>query len=362
MLYDDIYSVIIDNIRSNDECYDTRSMDVIKNLRQSSKMLLNCVNNIRIMHYSVYLNELFGRSGKCLFPKLEEVKSDIVVCTYDGNSKKYNTYVGCGKLSMSDQIQKIKHKIRFLVHTHNMKKMRICHHFLGELDTVQRRFKNNYEDYYNFAGIGDYVAWMQRYLSSIFDDMLFLSVSYRDWLIHPHWKEYGNKLDIKYPVFTSHKIINKNCDTKKQVRISFFKIPSHRNLFDVLSEYSNVNYYITLDGNIKNMYKWNFIKERKLINTVIVTDETSNKEISFIYSEDCITRVMIESAKGMKCFMEQLNIYINEYKLNFNDQDYPKIKTIIIPENYKNDEISINFISCITTLLCNVEIEYCCVG
>lgn len=69
MLCEDIYNIILQNVRS---------ITVIGNVRLSSKLLLDATKYVRKLATTVVLIHLFDKNDKPFFPKLEEVKNIII--------------------------------------------------------------------------------------------------------------------------------------------------------------------------------------------------------------------------------------------------------------------------------------------
>lgn len=69
MLCEDIYNIILQNVRS---------ITVIGNVRLSSKLLLEATRYVRKLDDIVVLIHLFDKNNEPFFPKLEEVKSIII--------------------------------------------------------------------------------------------------------------------------------------------------------------------------------------------------------------------------------------------------------------------------------------------
>lgn len=77
MLFEDIYYIIAQHVTS---------IDVINNMRLSSKLLFNSMKYVRKLEdRSMNLTSLFDKNSECIFPNLMEITNNIIVKEEDGS-------------------------------------------------------------------------------------------------------------------------------------------------------------------------------------------------------------------------------------------------------------------------------------
>lgn len=140
MLFEDIYYTLAQHITS---------IDVINNMRLSSKLLFNSMKYVRKLEdRSMNLMSLFDKNSECIFPNLMEITNNIVIKEADGN--KFSLILL--RFLIKRGLKKIKIRFIFnevsLLHYDELEPLSIYTNLIYEVESLFLSFTDFSEKYY----------------------------------------------------------------------------------------------------------------------------------------------------------------------------------------------------------------------